>query len=214
MLHNTTSLYCSAEAVPPPSYQWLQEVAGTGEVRRRANTPTLQILDVWYADQGTYRCVATNTIGGQAREIQSDLITLDVTGPPQISSQVSKAEGVLGDQAQLQVEFCSDPGPIRNTWQWDQVILPSGNNYQGQSLSISLSLSLSPLVTKLSSSDGKYSAQMNKIKGRDDCYTSTLVISQLASEDMRAFTVLVENIHGTDTVKINLDIKGKSSPAG
>ena len=55
---------------------------------------------------------------------------------------------------------------------------------------------------------------MNKIKGRDDCYTSTLVISQLASEDMRAFTVLVENIHGTDTVKINLDIQGKSSLAG
>ena len=133
MLHNTTSLYCSAEAVPPPSYQWLQEVPGTGEVRRRANTPTLQIMDVWYADQGTYRCVATNTIGGQTREIQSDLIRLDVTGPPQISSQVSKAEGILGDQAQLQVEFCSDPGPIRNTWQWDQVILPSGNNYQGQS---------------------------------------------------------------------------------
>ena len=55
---------------------------------------------------------------------------------------------------------------------------------------------------------------MNQIKGREDCYTTTLVISQLASEDMRAFTVLVENIHGTDTVKINLDIQGKSSLAG
>ena len=54
---------------------------------------------------------------------------------------------------------------------------------------------------------------MNKIKGREDCYTSTLVINHLASEDMRAFSVLVENIHGTDTVKINLDIKGRSSLA-
>ena len=131
-LHNTTSLYCSAEAVPPPSYQWLQEVPGTGEVRRRASTPTLQIMDVWYADQGTYRCVASNSIGGHTRELQSDLITLDVAGPPQISSLASKAEGVLGDQAELEVEFCSDPGPIRNTWQWEEVILPSGNNYQGQ----------------------------------------------------------------------------------
>ena len=132
-LHNTTSLYCSAEAVPPPSYQWLQEVPGSGEVRRRAATPTLQIMDVWYADQGTYRCVASNTIGGQTRELQSDLITLDVTGPPQISSKASRAEGVLGDLAELEVEFCSDPGPIRNTWQWGEVILPSGNNYQGPS---------------------------------------------------------------------------------
>ena len=147
MLHNTTSLYCSAEAMPPPSYLWLQEVAGTGEVRRRANTQTLQIMDVWYADQGTYRCVATNTIGGQTREIQSDLIRLDVTGPPQISTEVSKAEGVLGEEAELQVEFCSDPGPIRNTWQWEEaqygeVILPSGNNYHSESLSLSHRISL------------------------------------------------------------------------
>ena len=90
-------------------------------------------MDVWYADQGTYRCVASNTIGGQTRELQSDLITLDVTGPPQISSKASRAEGVLGDLAELEVEFCSDPGPIRNTWQWGEVILPSGNNYQGPS---------------------------------------------------------------------------------
>ena len=210
-LHNTTSLYCSAEAVPPPSYQWLQEVPGSGEVRRRANTPTLQIMDVWYADQGTYRCVASNTVGGQTREQQSDLIRLDVTGRPQISSQASQAEGVLGDQAELQVEFCSDPGPIRNTWQWGEVILPSGNNYQGQSHY--LTANTLPFII-IFCSDGKYSAQMNQIKGREDCYTSTLVISQLASEDMRAFSVLVENIHGTDTVKINLDIKGKSSLAG
>ena len=90
-------------------------------------------MDVWYADQGTYRCVASNTIGGQTRELQSDLLTLDVTGPPQISSQTGRAEGVLGDLAELEVEFCSDPGPIRNTWQWGEVILPSGNNYQGPS---------------------------------------------------------------------------------
>lgn len=49
---------------------------------------------------------------------------------------------------------------------------------------------------------------MSKIKGKDDCYTSTLSIKQLASEDMRTFSLLVENVHGTDTVKISLDIKG------
>lgn len=161
VLHNTTSLYCSAEAVPPPSYQWLQEVPGTGEVRRRANTPTLEIMDVWYDDQGTYRCVATNTIGGQTREIQSDLIRLDVSGPPQISTEVSKAEGVLGEEAELRVEFCSDPGPIRNTWQWEEaqygeVILPSGNNYHSQSLSLSHRISLT----------SRYSLQMGNTQPR------------------------------------------------
>ena len=131
-VHNKTRLTCLAEAVPPPSYQWLQEVPGTGEVRRRGNTPTLEIMDVWYADQGSYRCVATNTIAGQKRETQSSLVTLDVSGPPQVSSQLGRADGVLGDQAELEVEFCSDPAPIRNTWQWEDVILPSGNTYQGE----------------------------------------------------------------------------------
>ena len=132
MVHNKTTLTCSAEAVPPPSFQWLQEVPGTGEVRRRASSPTLEILDVWYADQGRYRCVASNTVGGERREAQSGLISLDVSGPPQVTAQQDKAEGVLGDQAELKVKFCSDPGPIRNTWQWDDVILPSGNTYQGK----------------------------------------------------------------------------------
>ena len=45
-VHNKTRLTCLAEAVPPPSYQWLQEVPGTGEVRRRGNTPTLEIMDL------------------------------------------------------------------------------------------------------------------------------------------------------------------------
>ena len=132
VLHNTTRLSCSASAVPAPSYQWLQEVPGTGEVRRRASSQTLEIMDVWYADQGTYRCVASNTIGGERREAQSDLITLDVSGPPQVTSQIDKAEGILGGQTEITVEFCSDPGPIRNTWQWEEVILPSGNTYQGK----------------------------------------------------------------------------------
>lgn len=51
-----TSLSCSAEAVPSPGYEWLQELPG-GEVRRRSNTAILEIEDAWYADQGLYRCV-------------------------------------------------------------------------------------------------------------------------------------------------------------
>ena len=35
-------------------------------------------------------------------------------------------------QVEVVAEFCSDPGPIRNTWAWDEVVLPSGNQYQGE----------------------------------------------------------------------------------
>ena len=37
-------------------------------------------------------------------------------------------------EVEVRAEFCSDPGPIRNTWNWDQVALPSGNEYQGGEL--------------------------------------------------------------------------------
>ena len=56
-----TSLSCSADAVPSPGYEWLQELPGGGEVRRRSNTATLEIEDAWYADQGLYRCVLSCT---------------------------------------------------------------------------------------------------------------------------------------------------------
>ena len=75
--------------MPSAGYEWLQEVAG-GEVRRRATTPGLDIEDAWYADQGLYRCVASNTIGSARREAQSKPIRLDVTGPPQITTTSRK----------------------------------------------------------------------------------------------------------------------------
>ena len=80
MVHNKTKLTCSADAVPSPAYEWLQEIPGTGEIRRRSNSADLVLEDVWYADQGVYRCVASNNIGSNVRELQSEPITVDVTG--------------------------------------------------------------------------------------------------------------------------------------
>ena len=53
-------------------------------------------------------------------------------GPPQITSEVVEVAGVMGQQVEVVAEFCSDPGPIRNTWAWDEVVLPSGNQYGGE----------------------------------------------------------------------------------
>ena len=49
---------------------------------------------------------------------------------------------------------------------------------------------------------------MDSIAGREDCYTSSLVITGLASDDMRSYKLTVENIHGTDTLDISLIIQG------
>ena len=52
---------------------------------------------------------------------------------------------------------------------------------------------------------------MNKIKEKEDCYTSTLVIRNLASDDMRSYKLIVENVHGIDSLQINLTIEGKTT---
>ena len=58
-------------------------------------------------------------------------------------------------------------------------------------------------------SDGKFGAMMNNIKEKDDCYSSTLVIRDLASDDMRSYKLIVENVHGIDSLQVNLTIEGK-----
>ena len=50
---------------------------------------------------------------------------------------------------------------------------------------------------------------MNNIKDKEDCFTSTLVIRDLASDDMRSYKLIVENVHGIDSLQVNLTIEGK-----
>ena len=60
-------------------------------------------------------------------------------------------------------------------------------------------------------SDGKFGALMNNIKDKEDCFTSTLVMRDLASDDMRSYKLIVENVHGIDSLQVNLTIEGKST---
>ena len=109
----------------------------------------------------------------------------------------------MGQDVKIEAEFCSDPGPIRNTWNWDDIVLPSGNQYEGKCLQ----------RTKLGSSNilltGKFTAEMDKMSGKEDCYTSSLIINDLASNDMRSYKLMAENIHGTDFVEVKLIIQGQ-----
>ena len=52
---------------------------------------------------------------------------------------------------------------------------------------------------------------MNNIKDKEDCFTSTLVIRDLASDDMRSYKLIVENVHGIDSLQANLTIEGKKT---
>ena len=52
---------------------------------------------------------------------------------------------------------------------------------------------------------------MNNIKDKEDCFTSTLVMRDLASDDMRSYKLIVENVHGIDSLQVNLTIEGKST---
>ena len=81
---------------------------------------------------GLCRCVASNNIGNKRREVQGEAITLDSTGPPQITSTLRDVSGVMGREVEVRTEFCSDPGPIRVTWNWEQIALPAGNDYEGE----------------------------------------------------------------------------------
>ena len=95
-VHNQTVLVCSAVGNPPPTYSWIHQLY-SGQIRRRGDTAELLIEDVGYGDQGEYSCVARNSIGGEGREIQSDSITIEVTGVPEVVTHVKEEEvGVTG----------------------------------------------------------------------------------------------------------------------
>ena len=56
---------------------------------------------------------------------------------------------------------------------------------------------------------GKFTAEMDKMTGKGDCYKSSLIITNLASDDMRSYKLMAENIHGTDSVDVKLIIQGR-----
>ena len=97
------------------------------QVLKRGTNRNLEIDNVTYSDQGEYICVAFNTIGDKRRETQSSPIKLEVSGVPQVLKNVGDFVAVNGHDVQLEAEFCSDPIPLVNTWQWDGIILPSGS---------------------------------------------------------------------------------------
>ena len=94
--------------------------------------------------------------------------------------------GVTGRDVRLEGQFCSDPMPLRNTWEWDGVVLPAGSEI-----------------------DGRYKAELVAHPDMEDCYISRLLVRGVTMGDGRTYTLSVENIHGRDSVPVLLQTKGR-----
>jgi hypothetical protein len=71
-------------------------------------------------------------LGGEKRVARSGVIRLEVAGAPLVSRTVQEVVAVSGRDVSLEAEFCSDPLPLRNTWQWGSVVLPAGSELGGK----------------------------------------------------------------------------------
>ena len=186
--YNNTTLTCNAEGNPPPRYQWLQKLP-THEVLIRGYNHQLFIENVTYEHQGEYVCKAINEINGETRSVQSDPITLEVTGAPQIMRFGIQTEVIIedGQDAILESRFCADPLP-EQLWHLggsgDNIILAAGTTH------------------------GKFVAEIVR-KIKEDCYVSTLRINEAHPSDSNVYELRLTNAHGTDSYKIDLKVRGK-----
>ena len=68
-------------------------------------------------------------IGGEKRVVRSEVVKVEVEGVPLVTRMVSEVVAVSGRDVRLEAEFCSDPLPLRNTWEWEDVSLPAGSTF-------------------------------------------------------------------------------------
>ncbi|XP_066948051.1 irregular chiasm C-roughest protein-like isoform X2 [Macrobrachium rosenbergii] len=185
-LHNHTLLECLAEGNPPPKYTWIQTIPDSGKTVVRGNNATLLLESMTYEHQGQYVCVASNTIKGELIEDTSTPVTVEVVGAPHVlrytvnrNVQVAK-----GEDAVIQVVFCSDPQPSRTTWEWGSLRLEAGN---GQ---------------------GRYVAENLAQDSREDCYAARLRVQGADAADARDYHLNVENDKGADQYTVSLLVNG------
>ena len=187
-VHNRTTLSCLAEGNPPPRYQWLQKLP-THEVLVRGYSQYLNIENVTYEDQGEYVCKAVNVINGEQRSVQSDSISVEVIGAPQVSYFGAIKEVIVGngEDAVLEVRFCADPLP-EQLWH----LGPSGDD----------------MILAAGSRHKRFVVETVR-KLKEDCYISTLRILEAAKSDSFTYELRLSNAHGTDRHALHLVIRGK-----
>ena len=181
------TLTCSAAGSPQPNYQWLQQLA-TGEVLVRGYEPNLVIESVHYEHQGEFVCKASNLVGGEKREIQSQPIDMSVKGKPKISSYNVKSELVVktGEDATISVEFCANPKP-KQTWDIGPVSADGTRIELGSR-----------------TRHGRFVVDILQQTESRDCYIASLRILGVHPSDQRSYKLELINDHGKDEFSIEL----------
>jgi len=182
-VHNSTLLKCHAEGNPPPKYQWIQSLAMNRE-SIRSYTAEMVIENAVYGDQGDYKCVAINRIGGERRELESDFVRVEVIGSPVSVKGVGEVVGIHGTDVRLDAEFCSDPIPSESSWEWGDVTLPTGSELKG-----------------------RFKAELESHPHMEDCYISRLTVSRATMEDSMEYRLKLGNKHGQDILPVTLRIR-------
>ena len=110
--------------------------------------------NVTYDHEGLWRCSARNTIKGQERRNHSETVRIEVSGRPLARALVQgETRGVavaVGEEAVLQLQFCSDPPPRQLAWEWGSLRLEEGR------------------------ARGRFSASQRISVKRKDCYRADL----------------------------------------
>ncbi|XKL67784.1 hypothetical protein PGB90_003275 [Kerria lacca] len=212
---------CSADGNPPPKYQWLQRVSNSNSVPQdkilRSSDPKLQFINITYDFQGDYVCVVTNTIAGIERFVQSQPITLQVIGAPQVMRYSEKHEVVAhrGENAVLSVVVCADPRPRRTAWEWGSLQLEAGagiGRYQAEELlqldnvEVEARLKFLKLEFQMDSCAGEYFETV-KSDTKEDCYEARFHVKRVDHADARNYYLKVENERGSDSHSIYLAVR-------
>uniref|UniRef100_T1IW79 Ig-like domain-containing protein n=1 Tax=Strigamia maritima TaxID=126957 RepID=T1IW79_STRMM len=188
-VHNQTSLICMADGNPPPRFIWLFSANGEPSAAQiKGVEATLHIDNVTYDAQGTYVCMAANSIKGEERTEQSEEVKIDVFGIPQIISSATSRSSLhveKGEDAILEVPFCSDPPPKLIIWEW------------GEGLKL-----------QVGEGRGKYIAEQLSSSSLQptDCYDARLVVQKADMGDARSYLLTVENERGRDSTVVSLAI--------
>ncbi|XP_063236113.1 hemicentin-2-like [Bacillus rossius redtenbacheri] len=188
-LYSRVELECRADGNPPPSYQWLQRVSAPDiALVPRGARPLLRIANVTYDHQGEYVCRAANVIAGTEHSAQSEAVSLQVVGAPQVLGRTSPdGEEVVvarGQDALLRLTVCADPRPRRAAWEWGGLQLEAGADL------------------------GRYQAdELLQRPEREDCFEARLHVRQADKSDARSYRLAVENERGADRLAVRLVVQ-------
>lgn len=185
-LFSQVTLECRAEGNPAPSYTWYHNPAASARINSLNDgaypismTPQLQLHNVSYDQHGRYTCVATNQIGLEDRNHQSEAVTLNVLGPP-VGAEKGTAHAWSGGEARVSATVCADPPPRRAAWLWG-----------------SLRLDVPQTI-------GRYHSLEPAMDG--GCYRYTLLISNTVIADARDYVLHVENERGFSSHAVSLTV--------